>query len=606
MKAKPNAAITHFQREPNEDLDQRPLEFKLIRRLFTYTRPYRRKRNWLFGLVIVRPLQINLSIWVLGAVYGPIKRGDVTGVAWWAAAYLGMVFLTQFTLHFRQRLALELGEAVMQDLRRDIFAHLLRMPMAFYHRMKLGRILSRMTSDADSVRQGVQDVLFVSMVQTGQMVIAGIMILYYDWLVFLVMLAMAPGIWFLNQHFRRKLSTAHRAVQESFSRVTSTLAESVNGIRVTQGFARQQLNASFFRELITDHSKYNLGVARAHGVFVPLLEMNGQLFMAVLLLLGGWQVLGHQMPLENIIKIGFFAALFLAPIPSLGGLYNHALTAMAGCERVFRLLDTPPDWEDAPAAQPLPAIQGRVEFRNVSFSYLPERPALRDVSFRVEPGQTIALVGHTGSGKSSIINLVAKFYLPNTGTVTIDGREIRDITGESLHRQMSLVSQNNFLFSGTILDNIRVGRPAATDEEIIATVRQLDFLDLIGTLPNGLATQVGERGASLSLGQRQLVCFARAMLANPRILILDEATSAVDTVTEVRIQRALSLLLKGRTSFVVAHRLSTIRNADLILVLDQGRIIERGTHDELLAAAGTYAGLYEQFSQATGHDQRGQ
>jgi ATP-binding cassette subfamily B protein len=596
MKRSP---ITHFAREAHEELDQRPLELGLIRRLFAYTRPYRGRRNWLLFLVTIRPIQINLSIWVLGAVYGPIARRDAAGVLWWSLAYLGMAFLTQFTLHFRQRLALELGEAVMQDLRRDIFQHLMRMPMAFYNRTKLGRILSRMTSDADSVRQGVQDVLFVSMVQGGQMLIAGVAILYYDWVVFVVMLAMAPGIWALNQHFRVKLSGAHRAVQESFSRVTSTLAESVNGIRVTQGFARQQLNASFFRELITDHSKYNLGVARAHGVFVPMLELNGQIFMAVLLLLGGWQVLGHRMPLENIIKIGFFANLFLAPIPSLGQLYNQALVAMAGAERVFHLLDTAPDWEDAPAAQPLPPIQGRVEFRDVVFSYVADRPALCGVSFVAEPGQTIALVGHTGSGKSTIINLVAKFYLPNAGQVLIDGHELRNIAGASLHRQMSIVNQNNFLFSGTILNNIRIGRPTATDEEIVGVVRQLDFLDLIGTLPNGLATQVGERGASLSLGQRQLICFARALLANPRILILDEATSAVDTITEVRIQNALAKLLKGRTSFVVAHRLSTIRNADQILVLDRGLIIERGTHEELLVAAGTYAGLHEQFAHGT-------
>lgn len=591
------APITHFAREAHEEIDQRPLELGLIRRLFTYTRPYRVKRNWLIFLVTIRPLQINASIWVLGAVYGPIARRDATGVLWWALAYLGMVFLTQLTLHFRQRLALELGESVMQDLRRDIFHHLMRMPMAFYHRTKLGRILSRMTSDADSVRQGVQDVLFVSIVQSGQMLIAGIAILYYDWVVFLVMLAMAPGIWALNQHFRAKLSGAHRAVQESFSRVTSTLAESVNGIRVTQGFARQELNASFFRELITDHSKYNLGVARAHGVFVPMLELNGQIFMAVILLLGGWQVLGGHMPLENIIKIGFFANLFLGPIPSLGQLYNEALIAMAGAERVFRLLDTPPDWEDAPTARPLPPLSGRVEFRDVAFRYVADRPALAGVSFIAQPGQTIALVGHTGSGKSTIINLVAKFYLPATGQVLLDDHEIRDITGASLHRQMSLVNQNNYLFSGTILDNIRIGRPGATDEEIVAAVRQLNFLDLIGTLPNGLNTTVGERGASLSLGQRQLVCFARAMLANPRILILDEATSAVDTLTEARIQHALATLLKGRTSFVVAHRLSTIRNADQILVLDRGLIIERGTHGDLLAAGGVYAGLYEQFSQ---------
>ncbi len=600
MKAQPNVAITHFQREPDFEADVRPLDFGLIRRLFAYTRPYRSKRNWLFFLVTIRPMQINAVSWLLGTAVGGLKiGGDTNRLLWWSLGFCLMAFLMQFTLHFRQRLALELGEAVMQDIRADIFRHLMRMPMSFYHRTKLGRILSRMTSDADSVRQGVQDVLFVTMVQSGQMLIAGLAILYYDWVVFIVMLVMAPGIWFLNQHFRRKLSSAHRAVQESFSRVTSTLAESVNGIRVTQGFARQKLNASFFRELITDHSKYNLGVARAHGVFVPLLEMNGQLFMAVLLTLGGWQVLGGHMPFENIVKIGFFATLFLSPIPSLGQLYNQALTAMAGAERVFHLLDAKPDWEDAPTAKPIDVIEGRVEFCDVSFSYLPDRPALRGISFAAEPGQTIALVGHTGSGKSSIINLVAKFYLPGTGQIFIDGHEIRDITSDSLHRQMSLVNQVNFLFSGTVMDNIRVGRPTATDEEIIATIRQLDFLDLIATLANGLNTQVGERGASLSLGQRQLVCFARAMLANPRILILDEATSAVDTVTEVRIQKALTTLLKGRTSFVVAHRLSTIRSADQILVLSDGQIIERGAHDELLAAGGEYAGWYQQFANAT-------
>jgi ATP-binding cassette subfamily B protein len=596
MTAKANASITHYQPEPADEVRQRPLDLALFRRFFAYTRPYRVKRNILIALVTIRPMQINATSWLLGAAVGMVKGGaDVRELVWWSCGFLGMTLLMQVTLHFRQRLALELGEAVMQDIRRDIFQHLMRMPMGFFQRTKLGRILSRMTSDTDLIRQGVQDVLFVSMVQTGQMIIAGMMILYYDWLVFLVMLAIAPGIWFLNQHFRDKLSVAHRAVQESFSRVTSTLAESVNGIRVTQGFVRQGLNASFFRELITDHSKYNLGVARAHGVFVPLLELNGQLFLAILLILGGWQVLGHQVPLENLIKVGFFTTLFLAPIPSLGQLYNQALIAMAGAERVFRLMDTKPDWEDAPTAQPLPAVAGRVELRGVSFSYVPGRPVLHDISFEVEPGQMVALVGHTGSGKSSIINLLAKFYLPDRGQVLIDGHEIGAITSESLHRQIGIVSQVNFLFSGTIADNIRFGRPEATDDQIVATIRQLDFLDLVGMLPNGLNTQVGERGAGLSLGQRQLVCFARAMLADPRILILDEATSAVDTVTEARVQRALGILLRGRTGFVVAHRLSTIRQADIILVLDQGRIVERGTHEQLLLAGGDYAGMHDKF-----------
>jgi ATP-binding cassette subfamily B protein len=599
----PHITITHFQREPMDEAQQRPLEFGLIRRLFTYTRPFARKRNWLLALVLIRSLQIPVLTWMIGAVVkGPITQRDPTGAVWWSLAFLGWALLTQLTFSFRQRLALELGEAVMQDLRRDIFTHLLRMPMSFFHRTKLGRILSRMTSDADSVRAGVQDVLFVTLIQAGQMLGAGLAILYYDWVMFVVMLAMAPALWKLNRHFRQRLSTAHRSVQESFSRVTSTLAESVNGIRVTQGFARQELNASFFRSLVTDHSKYNLGVARASGVFLPLLELHGQFFLAVLLTIAGWQVLHLGMPLGNVIMLGLLANLFLSPIPTLGNLYNQALTAMAGAERVFRLLDTKPDWEDAPTAQPLPTIAGHVEFRHVSFRYVPDRPALEDVTFTVQPGMTVALVGQTGSGKSSIINLLAKFYLPHTGAIFVDGRNLNAITSESLHRQMTIVNQVNFLFTGTVLDNIRFGKPTATDAEVVDVVRRLDFLDLIGALSNGFNTSVGERGASLSLGQRQLVCFARALLADPRILILDEATSAVDSLTEVRIQRALEHLLKGRTSFVVAHRLSTIRNADLVLVLDQGRIIERGTHPELVAAGGRYAELHRQFIRATAAD----
>ncbi|HVY31326.1 MAG TPA: ABC transporter ATP-binding protein [Polyangiaceae bacterium] len=571
-----------------------------MRRIWGYTKPYARLRNGLVGLVVVRSIQLPLLAWATAAVIsGPIAQHDGRGIAWGVAGYLLLAGLTSWCFVYRARLALLLGEAVVHDLRRQVYEHLLELPMSFFKKVQVGKLIGRITSDVDVVRTAVQDVAFVSIVQIGSMLVSATLMLYYDWKLFLVVLVMAPVLWSLLRYFRRKLSAAYRAQQESFSRVAATLAESVSGIREIQGFVRQDLNGGLFEQLIYDHSRYNMIAARQSAVFLPMLDFNGQLFLSILLVVGGYQALGGDVPLTALIQFLFLSNAFFGAISPLGNQYNQALTAMAGAERVFGLLDTEPEWRDAPGARELPPISGAVEFRGVSFGYEPERPVLHDLSFKVEAGQTVALVGFTGSGKSSIVNLVAKLYLANEGEILIDGHEIQSVSGHSLHRQIASVTQDNFLFAGSVLENIRLARPIATDEDVRAAARALDISDIIEDLPQGYQTEVGEKGSGLSLGQRQVVCFVRAMLADPRILILDEATSSVDTVTESRLQHALMKLLSGRTSFIVAHRLSTIRHADLVLVLDGGRIVERGNHRQLLALGGPYAQMYRQFVSST-------
>jgi ATP-binding cassette subfamily B protein len=530
---------------------------------------------------------------------GPIAEKNWPAIEHYAAAYMGMTLFMILTLHYRQRYALEMGEAIVHDMRADLFNKLMTLPMSFFNQTKFGRIISRMTSDIDNVRVGVQDVGFVLTVQAMQMAASAALMAWYDWKLFSVMFLLMPLIWVINERYRRVMSGRLRKVQESWSRLTSTLAESVGGVRVTQAFVRQEINAGFFRKLVNQHGDNNVGVAHASAVFVPLLQMKSQLFLGVMTLLGGygalqWHGWGH-MDVGDLVIFFFLANLFFEPVQVIGDRYNQALTAMAGAERLFRMLDQEPEWRDSPSARPLPPVEGRVEFDSVHFEYIPGRPVLEDISFVAEPGQTVALVGHTGSGKTTIAALLQKLYLPGRGRVLMDGHNLLDVTGDSLHAQMGGVQQNNFLFSGSVLDNIRFARTGAAESDVRDVLRALDCLDLIEALSDGLNHQVGEKSAALSLGQRQVVCFARAMLANPRIVVLDEATSAIDTVSEQRLQRALEVLLRGRTAFVVAHRLSSIRKADLVLVLDHGRIVERGTHESLLRDAGIYARLHDEF-----------
>jgi ATP-binding cassette, subfamily B, bacterial len=488
------------------------------------------------------------------------------------------------------------GERVQFDLRRKLFDHLQRLSMSYYDRTRLGRIISRMTSDINTLRDinvwGIDKIVKNSLM----VAVAAGMLLYTDWRLFLAVAWLGPVLLISNYIFRTKSSRAWQVVREGFTRVSTNLAENITGVRVVTAFNRQAPNLCVFDSLQQSNTANNIRAARINGIYQPMLHLTGFVGKVIILGYGGYLIASNQIEkIGSVVAAYLYWDWFMNPILDFGTFSNQLMMAMAGGERVFNLLDSEPEVQDEPGAPDLPRITGRVRFENVTFGYNPDRPVLHDISFEAEPGRMTALVGQTGSGKSSIISLIARFYQPQRGRILVDDQDIRHVTGRSLNRQTGLVLQVNYLFSGTVMDNIRYARPAASDIEIMESARQLGSYEPIMRLKNGFHTEVGERGASMSLGQRQLICFTRAFVADPRIFMLDEATSAVDTETELIIQRSLEKLLEGRTTFIVAHRLSTIQRADCILVIDQGRIVERGTHRELLEREGRYARLYSQF-----------
>lgn len=597
--------------QDEKEAEFRPFRWSIARRLLAYMWRHKRLQTRIifFGVVLaivnsLVPEAVKQTVAL--TIERPEQWRALTGLEpvhglWAGAACIALLGLA-FYLVMRVRLVAvnELGENVVFDIRHDLFRHVQSLDMSFFDRTRLGRILSRGTGDVAAVRSAAVQVIPRTIIHVGMGVFALARMFSFDWPLALALCALGPVLYFGNAVFDRHLTRAYRTVQESFSRLTANIAETVSGIRVTQAFARERVNARLFENLCEDHTRNNMRAARVHGMYIPFYELSGQVAAGLILIFGGWRIAGGHMGLAELIGFLLYTGNFFLSVIILADLYNVTLQAMAGAERIFTLLDTKPAIADAPDAQDLPR-NGRgadIEFRAVTFGYTPERPVLHDVSFRVPPGTSVALVGHTGSGKTSIVSLVTRLYAHQSGDVLIDGWPIEKITLASLHTQTGLVLQDNFLFAGSVRDNIRFARPDATDEQVREACARLGCLEVFESLPMGLDSDVGERGGGLSLGQRQLVTFARAMLADPRILMLDEATSAVDTFTEHRIQLALEQLMEGRTCLIVAHRLSTVRRCDQILVLDHGRIVERGTHAQLLsgqAGGGRYAELYREF-----------
>jgi ATP-binding cassette, subfamily B, bacterial len=484
------------------------------------------------------------------------------------------------------------GERILADLRNKLFGHLQRLSLGYYERNRAGVIISRLTNDVEALDQLVTDG-FTSLVQNSLTLFGTAVILFFlDWRLALAILTILPLLIVATALFRKHSARAYRQVREHLGLVTATLAEDIAGMRVVQAFTRENEQERAFREVNLAYRAANQRTIVLNGLYFPFVDFLSAIATALVLGYGGYLVFGGNMTVGTLFAFVGYLSNFFDPVQQLSQLYNTFLSAVAALDKITEVLDEEPDVLDAPNAIELPRIEGQVRFEDVRFGYGKADDVLHGISLDVPAGTTVALVGHTGAGKSTIAKLLARFYEPRSGRITIDGIDLNHVTQESLRRQLGVVPQEGFLFAGTVRDNIAFGEPEASDDDIVQAARTVGAHDFIAQLEDGYETNLQERGTRLSNGQRQLVALARALLANPRILILDEATSAVDIGTEQKIERALRLLLAGRTAFIIAHRLSTIRGADLIVVLEHGKIVEQGTHDDLLARRGLFTSLY--------------
>ena len=509
---------------------------------------------------------------------------------------LGLIFMVALVARFlftwgQYYLTTWLGNRIVLDMRDRMFRHLQTLSMSYIDRRGVGAIMTRIQNDVGVINDLFTEGIFS--IFANVLVLVGIVLLMFttNWKLAILAFLVLPVMAIVMTYWRRRAVETYRATRRTIGIVNANLAESISGMRVVQSFTREPANMRHFDRLNSDNFDTNRAAAFLSSLLFPMVNLVGAVATAVVLYVGGRLVFGATLTVGELVLFIALIDRFFEPIRDLSQQYNTMQAAMAAGERIFELLDVEPEVRDRPGARAMPPIVGRVDYDHVTFGY-GKAEVLHDIDLHVAPGQTIAFVGETGAGKSSMINLVMRFYDVWDGALRIDGVDLRDVTQQSLRSQLGIVLQDTFLFGGTVKDNIRYARPNATDAAIVQAAEDVGAHTFIDNLPQGFDTPVNERGISLSVGQRQLLSFARALLADPRILILDEATSSIDTQTERIIQQALRRLLRGRTSFVIAHRLSTIREADMVVVMHDGRIIETGTHDELLAARGYYYKLY--------------
>ena len=573
---------------------------EIFARLLRYLTPYKKWIAIITFAVIVTSVTGIASPYILGReiISKYILKGDLYGLQAIILVFMGIQIANWAANTIRIYGLGKVGQSLLLKMRTDLFSHLQRLSFSFFDRSDSGDLISRVTNDTDAIGEAFTSGLVQVSSDMLSLLMIVIVMFSIDIRLSLASMTVVPLILVAAILFNSKFRAAYRMQRTKISTVTSKLQEGISGIREIQSFTRERDMMEDFKTANLENFQANLQATKVWGSFFPTIQLIQTLGTGIVILYGGWLAFNGMLgPMEEaigtLITFIMYVGMFFGPIFDLANFYNTVQSSLAAAERIFRILDIEPEIKDDIDAIEIPRIEGEIEFRDVTFGYRPENPVLHDVSFHVKPKETIALVGPTGAGKSTIIKLLCRFYDPQSGQILIDGYDVKKVKLKSLRRQMGIVLQETFLFSGTIIDNIRYGKPEATDEEVIAAAKLVGAHEFIEKLPDGYYTKIGEGGVGLSVGQKQLVSFARALLRDPAILILDEATSSIDPYTDLLIRKAMKTLLKDRTSIIIAHRLSTVRDVDRILVIDDGRIVEEGSHEELIKKGGLYSYLYK-------------